>query len=135
MVSVRIQTTVLKAMVEHARAEFPCECCGLLMGKSGVINRLKRMQNILQSRVRFEMEPMELFQFFKNIRNSDEEHLGIYHSHPATEARPSNADVEESFYPSCAYFIVSLEIYESPQIRAFRIDKPDLEELEIVELG
>jgi proteasome lid subunit RPN8/RPN11 len=26
-------------------------------------------------------------------------HLGIYHSHPASEAYPSKTDVDESYYP------------------------------------
>ncbi|MSO21944.1 MAG: M67 family peptidase [Acidobacteria bacterium] len=131
MAAVQIKREILEAIVRHAQEEAPLECCGLLMGEGEIITRQRPMQNVLESNVGYAMEAQALFRFFKDLRSANQKHLGIYHSHPATEAYPSETDVRESFYPSCAYFIVSLKNPESPQVRAFRI-RDGVEELEII---
>lgn len=119
-------------MVRHAQKESPRECCGLLMGEDEIVTHHRPMLNVLESNVRYAMEPQSLFQFFKDLRATNQKHLGIYHSHPASEAFPSETDVCESFYPDCAYFIISLKNSSSPQVRAFRIVSNGVEELAIV---
>jgi len=118
---VQIEAAVVDSMVEHARLETPLECCGLLMGQAGQITRLRRMRNLAQSPIRYEMAPGELFQFFKELRGSGLQHLGIYHSHPSSEAYPSATDIAQAFYPDCTYFILSLLVPGFPSVRAFSI--------------
>ena len=118
---VPIEAAVIDSMVEHAEQEAPLECCGLLMGQAGRITRLRRMQNLARSPIRYEMAPRELFQFFKDLRTSGLEHLGIYHSHPSSPAFPSATDVSQAFYPDCIYFILSLLAPGRPCLRAFSI--------------
>ena len=118
---VQIDAAIIDSMVEHARLEAPLECCGLLMGQAGRITRLRRMRNLAQSPVRYEMAPRELFQFFRDLRVSGLQHLGIYHSHPTSEAYPSATDIAQAFYPDCAYFIISLLPPDRPAVRAFSI--------------
>ena len=118
---VRIEAAVINSMVEHAEQEAPLECCGLLMGRSGRITRLRGMQNLARSPIRYEMAPRELFQFFKELRTSGLEHLGIYHSHPSSEAHPSPTDISQAFYPDCIYVILSLLAPGPPSVRAFSI--------------
>ena len=134
MATIKIQKPVLEAVVRHAQEQAPLECCGLLMGPGDVITIHQPMRNVLESKVRYAMEPRELFQFFKNLRAANQRHLGIYHSHPASEAYPSETDVRESFYPNCAYFIVSLRTSGSPEVRAFQIANAVVAELEIIEV-
>ncbi|MCY3758234.1 MAG: M67 family metallopeptidase [Acidobacteria bacterium] len=118
---VQIEAAVIDSMVEHARLETPLECCGLLMGQAGRITRLRRMRNLAQSPIRYEMAPGELFQFFRDLRGSGLQHLGIYHSHPSSEAYPSTTDIAQAFYPDCTYFILSLLVPGLPSVRAFSI--------------
>lgn len=134
MAEIQVRRGVLEDIVRHAQEESPRECCGLLMGESDIVTRHRRMKNALESNVRYSMEAQELFRFFKDLRSGDLKHLGIYHSHPASEAYPSDTDVRESFYPDCAYFIVSLKDAGSPQVRAFRICDASVEELAIAVL-
>jgi [CysO sulfur-carrier protein]-S-L-cysteine hydrolase len=134
MAVVRITKHVIEAIVSHAMAEAPLECCGLLTGSGDVVTHHHRMRNVLASRVRYAMDPRELFRFFKELRSANQKHLGIYHSHPASEAFPSETDVQESFYPDCAYVIVSLKNTHSPEVRAFRIDNAAVQEFEIVQV-
>ena len=132
MAVVQIKMEILEALVQNAQEESPRESCGLLMGEGDIITRHRPMKNVLQSNVRYAMEARALFQFFKDLRAANQKHLGIYHSHPASEAYPSETDVRESFYPDCAYFIVSLKDPRSPQVRAFRIENEVVEELAII---
>lgn len=134
MQQVRIKKNVLDQMTQHAQSEFPLECCGLLAGQHEVISDLHMMSNLVKSTVRFEMDPLELFNFFRRLRAAGDTHLGIYHSHPSTEAYPSVTDIAEFFYPDCTYFIVSLKDPRSPQIRAFQIEDTKVRAIEIHEL-
>ena len=134
MATVQIKREILKAIVRQAQEEAPRECCGLLMGQGETITHHRPMKNILESNVRYEMEARELFEFFRNLRAANQKHLGIYHSHPVSEAYPSETDVRESFYPNCAYFIVSLKNPHSPLVRAFRLPGDGAEELVISEV-
>jgi [CysO sulfur-carrier protein]-S-L-cysteine hydrolase len=131
MATVQIKREILDAIVRHAEEEVPRECCGLLMGQREIITHYRPMKNVLESNVRYAMEAQDLFQFFKDLRAANQKHLGIYHSHPASEAYPSETDVRESFYPDCTYFIVSLKNPRSPLVRAFRLLSDGVEELAI----
>jgi proteasome lid subunit RPN8/RPN11 len=131
MATVQIKREILEAIVRHAEEEAPHECCGLLMGQGEIITHHRPMKNVLASNVRYEIEAQALFQFFKDLRAANQKHLGIYHSHPVSEAYPSETDVRESFYPDCTYFIVSLKNPSLPLVRAFRLPGDGAEELAI----
>ena len=108
-------------MVEHARREYPMECCGLLSGSGWKIDGIRATGNQRQSRDEFFIPVEELFAFFKELRPSGKEHLGIYHSHPTSRSLPSSLDVAEFHYPEVSYWIVSLK-GEEPDVRCFRWD-------------
>jgi proteasome lid subunit RPN8/RPN11 len=133
MAAVRIQKGVLEAIRCHAQAESPLECCGLLSGEAVLITRHHPMRNIVRSESRYEIDSLELFQFFRDLRVTHRKHLGIYHSHPHSEAYPSAIDIQQSFYPECAHFIVSLKDFGTPRVRAFRVVDQSVQELEIVD--
>lgn len=125
---VQVEAAVIDSMAEHARLEAPLECCGLLMGEAGRITRIRRMRNVAQSPIRYEMAPGELFEFFRDLRGSGLQHLGIYHSHPSSEAYPSTTDIAQAFYPDCTYFILSLLAADRPAVRAFSIMEGEVAE-------
>ena len=131
MEQVAIKREILEVMVQHAREDAPLECCGLLMGASETITHQRRMVNVLQSPNRYSIDPQALFDFFRDLRSLQLRHLGIYHSHPASEAYPSKTDVDESYYPDCTYFIVSLKDVQSPSVRAFSIAHRSIQEREL----
>jgi len=130
METLAIKKEILEAMIHHAREEAPLECCGLLMGMDQTITHHRRMGNVLQSPNRYSMDPKALFDFFRDIRSLQLRHLGIYHSHPSSEAYPSGTDVDESYYPDCTYFIISLRDVQSPSVRAFQLARRVIQEKE-----
>lgn len=115
---IRIQHRALLKMIEHARTEHPFECCGLLSGDLGLVQTATPATNAIRNSHRFFVPPVELFAFFRRIRRSQERFLGIYHSHPFSEAVPSRRDAEEFFYPEASYWIVSGTRPE-PEVRCF----------------
>jgi proteasome lid subunit RPN8/RPN11 len=133
--SVRVRTDILKAMVEHARSEPNIECCGLLAGRDGVITAIYPTNNALASATAYEIAPQELFRLFRTMLDEGLTHMGIYHSHPATENVPSPSDIAQSYYPDQAYFIISPRTGATNPIRAFSIRGGRAEELEIEEVS
>ena len=128
---VRIALSVFEQIFHHARREAPKECCGLLTGESDNISHCHPAINILGSEFQYEIDPQELFRFFRELRLSRRKHLGIYHSHPSSKAYPSRTDIEQAFYPHCSYLIASLKNPMAPELRAFRIIDGEVTELEL----
>jgi proteasome lid subunit RPN8/RPN11 len=118
-------------LVAHTREEFPNEACGILAGVNGKVEKIYQMTNVDKSSQTFFMDPQEQLKVMKQIRNLNLEMVGIYHSHPATEAFPSAHDIELAYYPEASYVIVSIKNKDSPSIRSFKIVAGKIEEEEI----
>lgn len=131
--AVRVSGKMLRQLVEQARREPEIECCGLLAGSGGVISVVLPARNALASPTAYEIAPEELFSLFRRIRELGLEHLGIYHSHPATDNVPSPTDIQRAFYPEATYIIVSLRPDAPRPVRAFTIRNGAARELTIVE--
>ncbi|MCU1341003.1 MAG: family peptidase [Candidatus Acidoferrum typicum] len=129
---IRVRARIVEEMLRHARSESRMECCGLLAGVDGVITKSFPAKNVLASPTAYEVAPQELFPLFRQMREKGLDHLGIYHSHPATENFPSPSDVELAAYPYQAYFIISPLAAAPNPVRAFSIRDGHVEELEIV---
>jgi [CysO sulfur-carrier protein]-S-L-cysteine hydrolase len=113
------------SLVDHARADAPNECCGLLGGKAGRVERVYRGVNADQSPVSYTIDPRELLQVLIDIEEAGLDLVGIYHSHTRGPAYPSQTDVRQAYYPEASYVVISLADPENTQVRAFRIVKRD----------
>jgi proteasome lid subunit RPN8/RPN11 len=121
---------VLDEVIRHAKSGYPEEACGLLVGR-GFADRFIPMANVLQSPSSYEMDPASLITTLRDLRNTGEQLVAIYHSHPNGPARPSRDDVERAYYPEAAYLIVSLADPDRPQAAAFRIVEAEILEVEV----
>ena len=121
-------------MIAHAKAGYPNEACGLLAGKAGAASEFYPMRNVDNAAVSYFMDPKEQLQTFKSMRHKSLELCGIFHSHVASEAYPSQKDVRLAFYPDASYLIVSLSDRTKPVLRSFRVaeEKVTEEEIKIV---
>jgi len=131
MLTLEIPREVLDAMVEHAKAEAPVEACGILAGEAHRVQRLYRMNNMDHSCDHFMMAPVEQFRVVKEIRAAGLQMLAIFHSHPATSARPSAEDIRLALTPGVAHVIVSLQDPDHPVARGFDIDNGRAVETEV----
>jgi proteasome lid subunit RPN8/RPN11 len=130
--SVPIPATVVAAIVEHARAGYPNEACGIVFGdrpaaEGGVALRFEPARNRAASPYRYELDPDDLLRLVIRAEDDDLEFWGIVHSHVGSPAVPSPTDVGLAFYPETLYLLVSLApehadpVTGEPGVRAWRI--------------
>ena len=130
--AIQIRREPLTTLLEVARQEPMKECSGLLAGRDGVITRAFPGANAADDATKaYEIVPEELFRLMREIRAAGLELLGIYHSHPTGEIRPSVRDIERAYYPAVAYFILSPRTDVQQPVRAFSIRDGQVTELKI----
>jgi len=120
------------ALIAHARAEYPNEMCGLIVGdrpagEGGRALRFEPTRNKAASPYRYEIDPDDLLRLTIATDEADEVFWGIAHSHTHTPPVPSPTDIGLAFYPESLYLLVSLADDQAdvttgqPGIRAWRI--------------
>ncbi|TKJ31359.1 MAG: hypothetical protein CEE40_02190 [Chloroflexi bacterium B3_Chlor] len=119
-------------MIAHARDEAPLEACGILAGKQDRVVEVYRARNADCSPTSYRLDPEEQYRIFVDIEDNGLDIVGIYHSHPASPAVPSNTDRKQAYYPEAMYFVVSLADPAEPHVRAFRIADEEVTEEEMV---
>jgi proteasome lid subunit RPN8/RPN11 len=123
--TLEISRTMVEAILEQSRTEYPDECCGVILGPigSGKAVRHKPMINAAHSPTFYEFDPKDLLKLYREIDDNDEEIVVIYHSHTETEAYPSRTDIAYAGEPGAHYVLVSTrkEIATTPEFRSYRI--------------
>lgn len=115
-----VRNSVIKELISHARAEAPVEACGYLAGNDDLVTTTFRLKNVDASPEHFSFEPAEQFAVVRRMRAEGVRLKAVYHSHPATPARPSQEDIRLANDPSLSYVIVSLA-GSAPDVKSFRI--------------
>ena len=107
--AIAISNEVDQAIRAQGRAEYPHECCGLLLGTGAgetkqavavwpVANEwtadlgLTEAEDAHSLRDRFYIPPKAYLQADRAARNQDLDIVGCYHSHPDDRAHPSERD-------------------------------------------
>ena len=130
-----ISREFVDAILAQSRAEYPDECCGVILGPagSGKATRLKPMINAAHSPTFYEFDSRDLLALYREIDDNDEEIVVIYHSHTETEARPSRTDIAYASEPEAHYVLVSTreEIAPAIEFRSFRIVEGVVSEEEV----
>jgi proteasome lid subunit RPN8/RPN11 len=84
-------------IMAQARAAYPGECCGLLLGHAreatSDVVALYPARNLEMRNDRFEIAPEDHFAALKRARAEGLGVIGCYHSHPDGVARPSATDL------------------------------------------
>jgi [CysO sulfur-carrier protein]-S-L-cysteine hydrolase len=141
----RIPRSIYEELVEHARAEAPNECCGLIGGEDGEARTVYRARNAEASPLRYNLDPQDQIRIYGEIEERGEDLVAIYHSHTASPAYPSQTDINlalmdrredgevvgrEPVFPGVVYLIASLADGEEP-LRGFQIDEEGVTEVEL----
>ncbi len=141
--SVTIPAALVQAMIDHARAEYPNEACGIVSGtadpeRGGVPVDWHPARNQAASPLRFNVHPDDLYRIVTAIDDADEVVWSIVHSHVRSPARPSPTDVGmATAWPSAVWILVSLAEEEAdpttgrPSVRAWRILEGQVHEVSI----
>jgi [CysO sulfur-carrier protein]-S-L-cysteine hydrolase len=128
----QISPELIDEIVAHAREDVPNECCGMIGGGAGVAASVYRARNAEASPLRYSLDAQDQFRIMKEIDDRGEELVGIYHSHTASPAYPSQTDVNLATYPDAVYVIVSLENADDPEIKGYCIRDGKIDESELV---
>ena len=81
-----------KILTEHAENEKPNESCAILFGKDDTVSEVFLTKNIEESPVNFTISNEQLIEGYKIAEEKKIDVIGIFHSHPNSEAYPSNTD-------------------------------------------
>ena len=83
-------------LVAHAIEQQPSESCAMLLGKKvGDTWNVKEVfltQNIDNSQTNFTISPEELLKGYQLAEKMNLELVGVFHSHPNSDATPSDTD-------------------------------------------
>jgi [CysO sulfur-carrier protein]-S-L-cysteine hydrolase len=93
---VTLPQVLLVDMLAHARQESPNECCGLLVGRRGVVEQTVPARNLDAGPTRYLIDPRDHFAAIKAARQNGLRVIGAYHSHPSGPPIPSPSDLDEA---------------------------------------
>jgi proteasome lid subunit RPN8/RPN11 len=127
-----VPAPIREAIVAQARAEYPNEACGVIVGddaaaSGGVALHYVPTRNEAASPFRYRVHPDDLLRLTIEIDDADQAFWGIVHSHVRSPAVPSPTDIGAATYPEALYLLVSLSDDEAdpatgePSLRAWRI--------------
>jgi proteasome lid subunit RPN8/RPN11 len=111
---IHIEAQPWTRMVEHARATYPNECCGAMIGSiDGGAKRVTiaiPLDNVSQGpqRSRYELRPEDLLYADREARRQNLDLIGIYHSHPDCGAYFSETDLKNSC-PWYSFVVLSVQ--------------------------
>ena len=124
--TVEVPAQVHDAIVAHARFCYPEEACGLVAGPSSAELRIAFcLTNRDRSSYRFTVDPDEHYRAIKQAERQGWDVVGVFHSHPYSEALPSVLDIAGALDPEWVYLIVSLAPDVLPNLRAFEVRDGD----------
>ncbi len=118
------------AMIAHVARCSPEEACGLLAGTGETVRAIFPVTNQAHSPSYFEMDPKERLKVFNLLEGSHLELLGIYHSHPAGPAYPSETDIRSFSYPGVAY-IIWFWMGETWSVQGFAIEAGSYSQIQL----
>ena len=102
----------------HAEAEYPRECCGILLGECTngpkTVRKVIQTENTASGAAHFRIDPLA-------VAKAEREPFGIlgfYHSHPDCEAVPSKEDILYMI-EGYSYLIISVLNGECSDMRSF----------------
>lgn len=103
---IRIAARAWRVIAAHARAAYPEECCGALAGLHHPAGKfVRRALPLINSaphgrRDRYQVRPQDLLEADRHARRSGLDLIGLYHSHPDTDASLSTCDLANA----CPWF-------------------------------
>lgn len=121
--SIEIPRTLVNQILHLAQESPEREVCGLVGVKNGNPTHCYPVRNVASNpEDHFLLDAGEQIDAMRRMRESGEELFAIFHSHPATIAEPSVADLEQAEYPDALYLIIALGTKGVLELRGFRLD-------------
>ena len=81
-----------KILSQYSENQKPNEACGILFGKNNQVLDIFLTENIEESPMNFTISDEQLIEGYKIAEEKKMEVIGIFHSHPNSDAFPSSTD-------------------------------------------
>ena len=81
-----------KILSQYSENQKPNESCAILFGKNNQVQDLFLTENIDESPINFTISNKQLIEGYKIAEDKKMDVIGIFHSHPNSDAFPSNTD-------------------------------------------
>lgn len=92
MQKIILSDTDKKILSEYSENQKPNESCAILFGKNDKVLDLFLTENIEKSPLNFTISNKQLIEAYNIAEEKEMEVIGIFHSHPDSDAYPSNTD-------------------------------------------
>jgi proteasome lid subunit RPN8/RPN11 len=133
IMTVHLPPALLRQIEAEARAAFPRECCGLLVGRvAGPMARIERLHpvtNLAAAMDRFEIDPAAQFALLRALRGTGQSVIGCYHSHPCGRPTPSPRDLAGAGEEGFLWLIAAMADARAVKVAAFCYRGGDFEQV------
>jgi proteasome lid subunit RPN8/RPN11 len=130
--SIVISKAQKELLLNHASKWNPNESCAILFGRveneKSIVKDVFLAKNIDESTVNFTISNEELLKAYKIAEEKNLDIVGIFHSHPSSDAFPSSTD-KKFMYTNPVVWVISSG--ESNELKAFLLE-PEMIEIPIV---
>ena len=117
---------VSSQMESAAKKAYPCECCGILVGKKSEkgeieVTEIREASNQIQGgeeATHFRIDPLNLYYIERELESSNLEIVGFYHSHPDCKAILSDED-RKYMVPGLVYTIMSVTAHGVVDVKSY----------------
>lgn len=124
--TLRLPGALADEIRRFGEAAYPAECCGAMIGRvDGAAKEVVRLWPAVNRRTddphRYLIDPGDLRQLERTVREAGQEIVGYYHSHPDHPARPSAFDAEHA-WPWYSYLIVRIDHGRGAEMASWVLD-------------
>lgn len=124
---------LVNKILAHAQRNQSIEVCGLVANNRSNQKDYYAIDNIAEDpEHRFLMDAQQQINAMKQMREKQQELFAIVHSHPTSDAMPSDLDIEENSYKAAFYIIVSLDTKGVLEMRAYTQKEDSMQEIELI---
>ena len=124
---------LVNKILSHAQGNPDAEVCGLIGNDKSNQKNYYAINNIAENpQCRFLMDAPQQIDAMKKMRDKQQELFAIVHSHPTTNAKPSQLDIEESSYKNVFYIIISLNTKGVLEMRAYTQQENSMQEVDLI---
>ena len=81
-----------KILSQYSENQKPNESCAILFGKNNQVQDIFLAENIDESPINFTISNEQLLEGYRIAEDKKMDVIGIFHSHPNSDAFPSNTD-------------------------------------------
>ncbi len=124
---------LVNKLLAHAQHNPDIEVCGLIGNDTSNQKDYYPVDNVSKNPGSlFLMDAPQQIKAMKQMREKQQALFAIVHSHPTTNAEPSQLDIEENSYKNVYYIIISLNTEGVLEMRAYIQQDDSMQEVDLI---